>query len=82
MREKKDCCGGGGFFSIDFPGVGIVTAEDEGDGEEDISSSSLASATSGQVMGRLIADAQRPSADRLPREKGAQVIIFRRYQGK
>ena len=41
-NEKKDCGGGGGFFKIDFPGVGIVTADDDGDGEEDISASSRA----------------------------------------
>ena len=40
--EKNDCGGGGGFFKIDFPGVGIVTADDEGDGEEDISAASRA----------------------------------------
>ena len=33
VSEKKDCCGGGGFFKMDFPGVGIVTADDDGDGE-------------------------------------------------
>jgi hypothetical protein len=27
--EKKDCCGGGGRLRMDFPGTGIVTAEDE-----------------------------------------------------
>ena len=31
-REKKDCCGGGGRLRMDFPGVGIVTADDEGEG--------------------------------------------------
>jgi hypothetical protein len=30
MREKKDCWVGGGRLRIDFPGVGIVTAEEEG----------------------------------------------------
>ena len=40
-RVRNDCWVGGGFFKIDFPGVGIVTADDEGDGEEDISISSL-----------------------------------------
>ena len=30
MREKKPCVGGGGFFRIDRPGVGIVTADEEG----------------------------------------------------
>ena len=30
MREKKPCVGGGGFFKIDRPGVGIVTADEEG----------------------------------------------------
>lgn len=29
-REKRDCCAGGGFFSIDLPGTGIVTADDDG----------------------------------------------------
>lgn len=32
--EKNDCCGGGGFLSIDLPGRGRVTAEDEGEGDE------------------------------------------------
>ena len=41
-NEKNDCGGGGGFFNIDLPGVGIVTADDDGDGEEDISASSRA----------------------------------------
>ena len=30
-REKNDCCGGGGRFKMDFPGVGMVTADDEAD---------------------------------------------------
>lgn len=34
-REKKDCCGGGGFFRIDFPGRGSVTADDDGELEDD-----------------------------------------------
>jgi hypothetical protein len=46
--EKNDCGGGGGFLRIDFPGVGIVTADDEGDGEEDISASSRAKVPSGK----------------------------------
>lgn len=41
-RPKRVCGGGGGRFNIDFPGVGIVTADDEGDGEEDISAPSRA----------------------------------------
>ena len=46
---------GGGFFRIDFPGTGIVTADDEGDGETDISISSLESATLGSSeYGRLV----------------------------
>ena len=28
-RVKMDCGGGGGRLRIDFPGVGIVTADDE-----------------------------------------------------
>ena len=31
--EKNDCCGGGGRFKMDLPGMGIVTADDEADGE-------------------------------------------------
>ena len=34
IREKKDCCAGGGRLRIDLPGVGIVTAEEEGAQEE------------------------------------------------
>lgn len=39
IREKRDCCGGGGRLRIDFPGMGMVTAEEDGgqdemDGEE------------------------------------------------
>ena len=30
MREKRDCCGGGGRFRMDFPGTGRVTADEEG----------------------------------------------------
>ena len=30
MREKKDCWAGGGRLRIDLPGVGIITAEEEG----------------------------------------------------
>lgn len=30
MREKNDWFGGGGRFRIDLPGVGIVTADEEG----------------------------------------------------
>jgi hypothetical protein len=33
-REKKDCGVGGGRLRIDFPGVGIVTAEEEGAQDE------------------------------------------------
>lgn len=31
--EKNDCWGGGGRFKIDLPGVGIVTADDEAEGD-------------------------------------------------
>ena len=31
--EKKGCCGGGGRFKIDLPGIGMVTADDDADGE-------------------------------------------------
>lgn len=34
MRENSDCCAGGGRFNIDFPGVGIVTADDDGEPDE------------------------------------------------
>lgn len=34
MREKRDGCWGGGRFRIDFPGVVIVIADDEGEQEE------------------------------------------------
>lgn len=30
-NEKNECCVGGGRFRIDFPGLGSVTADDEGD---------------------------------------------------
>ena len=30
-NEKNECCAGGGRFKIDFPGLGSVTADDEGD---------------------------------------------------
>jgi hypothetical protein len=36
MREKMDCGAGGGFFNIDFPGIGMVTAEDDGEHDEAI----------------------------------------------
>lgn len=29
--EKNDCCGGGGFLRIDFPGRGMITADDDGE---------------------------------------------------
>jgi hypothetical protein len=32
-REKMDCWGGGGRLRIDFPGVGIVTADEEAEGD-------------------------------------------------
>jgi hypothetical protein len=31
MREKRDWAVGGGFFRIDFPGMGMVTAEEDGE---------------------------------------------------
>lgn len=34
MREKSDCWAGGGRFNIDFPGIGIVTADDDGEHDE------------------------------------------------
>ena len=34
MREKRDWGAADGRFSIDFPGIGIVTAEDDGEQEE------------------------------------------------
>jgi hypothetical protein len=34
MRENSDCWAGGGRFSIDFPGIGMVTADDEGEHDE------------------------------------------------
>lgn len=33
-RENNDCWGGGGRLRMDFPGVGIVTAEEEAEGDE------------------------------------------------
>lgn len=38
-RKKNDCCGGGGRLRIDLPGVGMVTADEEGD-EASISAAS------------------------------------------
>ena len=50
-REKRESCCGGGLFRIDFPGTGMVTAEEEGGpelpvaiwwrGRERVTSSSL-----------------------------------------
>lgn len=34
IREKRDCCGGGGRFRIDLPGVAMVIADDEGGQEK------------------------------------------------
>jgi hypothetical protein len=34
MRENRDGCWGGGRFRIDFPGVVMVIADDEGGQEE------------------------------------------------
>ena len=34
MRENREGCWGGGRFRIDFPGVAMVIAEDEGEQEE------------------------------------------------
>lgn len=34
MRENSDCWAGGGRFNIDFPGIGIVTADDDGEHDE------------------------------------------------
>lgn len=34
MRERSDCCVGGGRFRIDFPGIWMVTADDDGEREE------------------------------------------------
>jgi len=30
MREKRDCCAGGGRLRMDFPGTCMVTADEEG----------------------------------------------------
>lgn len=30
IRENRVCCWGGGRFKMDFPGTGMVTADDEG----------------------------------------------------
>ena len=35
MRLRMPVCVGGGRLRIDFPGIGIVTAEDEGEHEEE-----------------------------------------------
>ncbi len=34
-NEKNDCWGGGGRFRIDFPGLGSVTADDDGELDDD-----------------------------------------------
>lgn len=34
IRENKDVGVGGGRLRIDFPGIGMVTAEDDGEPEE------------------------------------------------
>jgi len=34
IREKSDGCAGGGRFRIDFPGTGIVTADEDGGHDE------------------------------------------------
>jgi hypothetical protein len=35
-REKREAEVGGGRFKIDLPGVGMVTAEDDGEGEKEV----------------------------------------------
>jgi len=35
MREKRPCWGGGGFLRMDLPGMGMVTADEEGDEDDD-----------------------------------------------
>lgn len=35
MRLKMPVCVGGGRLRMDFPGIGIVTAEDEGEHDEE-----------------------------------------------
>ena len=75
VSEKKDCCGGGGFFKMDFPGVGIVTADDDGDGEEVISSSSLASVLWASC-GRLIAGARPFDADARDNNHSLSALII------
>lgn len=35
MRLRMPVCVGGGRLRMDFPGIGIVTAEDEGEREEE-----------------------------------------------
>lgn len=36
MRLMMPVCVGGGRLRMDFPGIGIVTAEDEGEHEEEV----------------------------------------------
>lgn len=35
MRENNVCCGTGGRFRIDFPGIWIVLEDDEGEHDEE-----------------------------------------------
>jgi len=34
IREKSEDCGGGGRLRMDLPGIGMVTADDDGEQEE------------------------------------------------
>lgn len=36
MRLRMPVCVGAGRFNIDFPGMGIVTAEEEGEQDEEV----------------------------------------------
>ena len=35
IRVKSDGCGGGAFFSMDLPGIGMVTADDDGEHDDE-----------------------------------------------
>jgi len=53
IRENNEGCWGGGFFKIDFPGTGIMTADDEGGPEAPTDEEDIVMSRSGVQIGRL-----------------------------
>ena len=87
IREKRLCCGAGARLRIDFPGVGMTTAEEEGELEMEGEFMSLATADDVNSVARrnellvaCTASGAFPFSDGTPLVVGSSIAGKRAWQ--